>query len=202
MIPSPYGRQRPERIVATSRSDASSSRARRDLPIPGGPSTVTSRQRRSDTARSKAARTCESSARRPTSGASSRRGYADAPSTTRRRRCASTGSAFPFSESGATRSTSTASLRKPTGLLADQDLARLRGLLQPGGDVDRVAGREPLLRSPATTSPVLTPVRSSQRDAVVALELVVQRASASGARRGAQARRASSSCTSARRRRP
>ena len=30
-------------------------------------------------------------------------------------------------------------------LLADQDLARLRGLLEPGGDVDGVAGGEPLL---------------------------------------------------------
>ena len=32
-------------------------------------------------------------------------------------------------------------------VLADQDLARLRGLLEPRGDVDRVAGRQPLLGS-------------------------------------------------------
>ena len=31
--------------------------------------------------------------------------------------------------------------------LPDQHLARLRRLLQPSGDVDRIAGREPLLRS-------------------------------------------------------
>ena len=45
--------------------------------------------------------------------------------------------------------------------LADQDLARLRRLLEPRGDVDRVAGREHAPRSPVTTSPVLTPIRPS-----------------------------------------
>ena len=34
--------------------------------------------------------------------------------------------------------------REREGLGADQDLARSRGLLQPGGDIDRIAGREPL----------------------------------------------------------
>ena len=37
--------------------------------------------------------------------------------------------------------------RRGPASLAEQDLAGLRGLLQAGGDVDRVAGGEPLLRS-------------------------------------------------------
>ena len=36
---------------------------------------------------------------------------------------------------------------QPERLLAEQDFARLRGLLEAGGHVDRIPGREPLLRS-------------------------------------------------------
>ena len=40
--------------------------------------------------------------------------------------------------------------------LADQHVARLRRLLQPSGDVDRIARREPLLASPSPPRPVMT----------------------------------------------
>ncbi len=62
---------------------------------PGGPRTVTMRQRRSLTASSKAERTRRVRARRPTSGASSRRSNAGAPSMTRTSRWATSGSASP-----------------------------------------------------------------------------------------------------------
>ena len=54
---------------------------------------------------------------------------------------------------------------EPVRRLADHDLPRLRALLEPGGDVDHVAGRHvlPVGLSPPTTSPVLTPVRVSSR---------------------------------------
>ena len=50
---------------------------------------------------------------------------------------------------------------QPIGGFAEQDLTCGRMLLEPGRDVDRVSGHEPLigLASPATTSPVLTPIR-------------------------------------------
>ncbi len=50
------------------------------------------------------------------------------------------------------------------GDLADEHLVGRRRLLEPGGDVDRVAGRQALLGVGsvlATTSPVLTPVRAA-----------------------------------------
>ena len=53
------------------------------------------------------------------------------------------------------------------GLLADQDLARLGGLLQPGGDVDGVAGGEPLLGTRDDLAGVHAGTQK-QRDAVVA----------------------------------
>jgi hypothetical protein len=49
---------------------------------------------------------------------------------------------------------------EPVGLLAEQDLAGRRRLLESRRDVDRVA-RDERLAVPATTSPVLTPMRSS-----------------------------------------
>ena len=49
------------------------------------------------------------------------------------------------------------------GLLTDQDGARLRGLFQAGCDVHRVAGDERVAGwSPATTSPVFTPIRAAR----------------------------------------
>src|SRR6266852_1664789 len=44
VMPSPYERQRPESTVAFVPSSLPSSNASRDLPMPGGPSTVTSLQ--------------------------------------------------------------------------------------------------------------------------------------------------------------
>ncbi len=46
VMPSPYGRQRPRRTVASSASEPTSSSIRRDLPTPASPITVTSLQRR------------------------------------------------------------------------------------------------------------------------------------------------------------
>ena len=59
---------------------------------------------------------------------------------------------------------STASRDERERRLADQHLARRRGLLEPPADRDRVAGDEAATRagSPATTSPVLTPIRASR----------------------------------------
>ena len=66
---------------------------------------------------------------------------------------------------------------KGIGDLADEHLVDGRGLLEAGGHVDGIPGREPLLGGGsvfATTSPVLTPVRLADADAVLALEVVVQ----------------------------
>ena len=65
--------------------------------------------------------------------------------------------------------------RETASLLADQDLVRLCSLLEAGGDVDRVACCQPLLG----TGDHLSGVDSGphpQRDAVVALEFLVERA--------------------------
>ena len=62
-------------------------------------------------------------------------------------RNAGTGLAFPFSVSGSTGSATTAPRDERERLGADQHLARSRGLLQAGRDVDRIARREPLGRA-------------------------------------------------------
>ena len=90
---------------------------------------------------------------------------------------------------------------EPVGLLADQDLAGLGGLLEPCRDVDGVAGDE---RSwvAVTTSPVLTPVRAASVTPG-ALELLVQRLRARrAAHGGAHRAQASSSWTTGTRRPP
>ena len=61
-------------------------------------------------------------------------------------RYAGTGSALPFSSSGSTASTSTASRTSASVGCPISTSPGVRRLLQAGGDVDRVAGREPLLR--------------------------------------------------------
>ena len=52
-----------------------------------------------------------------------------------------------------------------TGRLADEHLVLLGGLLEPRGDVDRIACRELLVGEalPEITSPVLTPIRVAMR---------------------------------------
>jgi len=65
--------------------------------------------------------------------------------------------------------------RETARLLADQDLARLRSLLEPRGNVDRISCRKPLLRAGDDLSCVDTGA-NLQRDPVVAFELVIERA--------------------------
>ena len=101
-----------------------------------------------------------SSSRLPTRGDERASSNAGAPSRTRSRRYAATALGLPpFSSSGSTASTSTASARGERRL-AEQDLAGLGGLLEAGGDVDGIAGDERVPTLPAITSPVLTPIRA------------------------------------------
>ena len=129
-----------DRRVDGARASATS----RDLPIPASPTTVTSSQQPARSARA-AMRPAEAGARarRPTNGASCRRSGA---SWTRTSRYAGTGSDFPLSSSGATASTSTASCTSASVGSPSNTSPGLRSLLQPGGHVDRVTGREPLVR--------------------------------------------------------
>ncbi len=82
---------------------------------------------------------------RPIIGASSLRSCPATPFRTETSRYAPTASALPFRASGSTGSASTASRDELERALPDQDLARGRRLLEPGGRVDRVAGDEPLV---------------------------------------------------------
>ncbi len=143
------------------------SRARRVLPIPGGPKAVTSRGARSASAASNADRTRASSSRRPTSGASSLRSKAGAPSTTRTSRCAGTGSGFPFAATGSTGSTSTASraswsVGSPRRISPGSAACSSRAATLTASPVTRASP------APATTWPVLTPIRASKPSAVTA----------------------------------
>ena len=84
------------------------------------------------------------------------------------------------------------------GRVPEQDLAGAGRLLEAGRDVDGVARREPLARarSPAITSPVLTPVRTAIFTPRSATRSTLRRASASRISTAARtARSASSSCT-------
>ena len=85
--------------------------------------------------------------------------------------------------------------RQAVRLLADQDLVRLRRLLETGGDVDGVARRQPLLGAGDDLTGVDARAQS-QRDPVIALQVAVQDvqrvAELAGCADGA---RASSSCT-------
>ena len=133
------------------------------MPIPGEPMTVTSRQARAVTASSNAAR------RRASSRvAADERRVVSAGTLLGRRggetsRKARTGPALPLSSSGATGSRRHVVAHEPLGLLPDQHLAVARRLLEPRGDVDRVADQVAVLDRSTTTSPVLTPVRRPRR---------------------------------------
>jgi hypothetical protein len=62
---------------------------------------------------------------------------------------------------------------EPERLGSDQDLPRLRRLLEPGRDVDRVSGDKPLLRARNDLAGV-EPNAQRQRRAVIALELFIE----------------------------
>ena len=142
MIPAPYGKQRPRTTRASI--EASASAASRDLPIPGSPTTVTSSQRRSATARCPRFREQPELALAADERESCRRSGAAWAASSRN---AATGSAFPFSTSGSTGSASTAPLHELERRRADQHLARRRRLLEPRRHVHRVPGRQPLRRA-------------------------------------------------------
>ena len=141
VIPSPYGRQRPRTTVASMEARASA--ASRDLPTPASPTTVTSSQRCSDRTRSHA-----SSQDRELALTA----HEQLPVPALRR------VTHPQQPIGGNRVGLALQLERFDRLdvgcvadererrLADQHLTRLRRLLQPSGDVDRVPGREPLLR--------------------------------------------------------
>ena len=67
-MPSPYATHRPTTTRASFSSERSASRARRDLPMPGGPTTVAREHDDSRTAVSNASRSSASSPLRPTKG--------------------------------------------------------------------------------------------------------------------------------------
>ena len=140
--PSPYGRQRPAATVARSPSASVTSATSRDLPTPAAPRTVSSWQDRCSTACSNASVSCARSRTRPTIGARWRCGRPEASDATeqqserRQRRCLALDrqrcDGFGLDRVP----------HQPIGVAADQDVARPRGLLEPGGDVDDVARGE------------------------------------------------------------
>ena len=161
MIPFPYGRQRPVRIDASSSTLARSSFTSRDLPIPAAPMTLITRHSRSRTASSKAVCSRSSSSWRSTIGESSRLANAGAPERTPSSRHARTGCDVPFSSSGSRGSTSTASrtswyVVSPIRISPALAAASSRCAT---ATAEPVANACPSAGSPATTSPVLTPVR-------------------------------------------
>ena len=164
----------------------------RDLPIPAAPTTV-HELRHSLAPRLARMRLAEPASSRD--AADERRVDPRArtrarPASTSSRRNAATGSALPFSSSGATASTSTARGRAACVSPPIRISPGCGRLLQPRGDVDRVAGDERLAASPATTSPVLMPIRA--RDSSAELASAADSRISTAAR---TARSASSSCT-------
>ena len=81
VIPSPYERQAPRTTRARDPTRCSSSEESRDLPTPGSPTTVTSRQRRSPAAASNSSARPASSLSRPMSGVPFRREVGPTPAT-------------------------------------------------------------------------------------------------------------------------
>ena len=153
---------------------------------------------RSSTARRNACSSRRSSRPRPTRGESSLRANPGAPATTASSRHAETGSAFPFKESGSRGSTSTAFLtrrcvaspiRISPGLPEDSSRCATT-------TASPVAKDCPSAASPATTSPVLMPVRTASSMPNSRRSSSFSSASASRSSAAARtARRASSSCT-------
>ena len=157
-MPSPYGTQR---AVSTSAAAlCKNSWARRDLPTPAGPLTVTSRHIRSFATLSSSVSSSESSRARPTSGTSTRRGNAVAPATVARTRHAATGARFLFAATLGTASSSAAwatSLRvaAPMRISPRAAASSRRFAVLTASPVTSV-----VVMSPVTTSPVFTPMRT------------------------------------------
>ena len=197
-MPSPYEVQRPTTMRASPASESSSSRARRDLPIPACRRSSRAGGERVRRRASNAARSCASSSPRPTNGVAIGRVNARHVGPQPDEPVGGERLALALASSGGAGSACTGSRDGRVGRRAEQHLARRRRLLEPGRDVDGVAGREPLVArpSPTITSPVLTPMR-------VTISTPCSRASSSLSSRARRrisaaartARSASSSCT-------
>ena len=195
VMPSPYGRQRPSRIVASPSARSRNSRTRRDLPIPAVPRMVNRYGVRSRTARSNACQSWESSFSRPTIGASGRRVNGSAPATTSSRRRAATGSLLPFAATDGTGSARTASRTKPN-VESPSRISPGAAACSSRAAVLTASPTAIVCPSPATTSPVFTPVRASIRRPKSRSSSSLRPASASRISAAARtARSASSSCS-------
>ena len=144
VIPSPYDRQRPCATVAPNERAATSC-ASRVLPTPAAPKTVTSRHDCSSSAvRYAACRTSRSGPRpdqrrveTPEDPFCAGPHLVEAPAADRL--------ALALERERLERAGADAVGDQPVRLAAEQDLARLRRLLEARRDVDRVAGRDRLL---------------------------------------------------------
>ena len=159
VIPSPYGRQRPEATVAYAPTSATNSDTSRVLPTPAAPITVTSwHSRRSALAVSPSLSTPSSSVR-PTRGVSQRRANESAPAMTPSTRQASTGALLPFASTDVTASSRDAwrtsrSVTRPIRMSPPPAASSSRFAVLTASPVASVA-----TSSPVTTSPVLMPMR-------------------------------------------
>ena len=122
----------------------SSSRARRDFPMPGRPDDRRQLRRPRLDGRGERVSSCSSSLRRPTNGASIGRVNAGTSSSSSSTRKAGTGSLLPFSVERLDRLRADRVTHEALGRRPDQDLAGGGRLLEPGGDVHGVARGERL----------------------------------------------------------
>ena len=165
VVPSPYERHRPLTTVASSATEATTSRMSRDLPTPASPMTVAIVGFRSSTAVRNWARRKASSSVRPTSGWRPSRAAPSMPAATSSRRYAATRSALPLSSSGSIGSIFTASrtrrhVSSPISTSFGPAACSRRAAVFTVSPVTR---RWAVAASPVTTSPVLTPVRFVSR---------------------------------------
>ena len=144
MIPSPYERQAPRTIRARSPIRAASSAVSRDLPTPASPTTVTSRQpppptrvelglEQRELLAAADERRAAPARQRPV------RAHLEQPEGGQRLRLA-------LRRDRRDRLDRDGVPHEPVGRLAEQHLARRGRLLEPGGDVDRVAEHDRVAR--------------------------------------------------------
>ena len=145
-MPSPYATQRPTTTRASCSSERTTSRARRDLPIPGGPTIVASRHEDSRTAVSNARRSSSSSRSRPMKGVTMGRAKAGMSGRSAEQPPRGERLALSLRLDSGHRLDDDRIPDEAVRRLAEEHLARLRGLFEPRRDVDRVACRELLIR--------------------------------------------------------
>ncbi len=166
-VPSPYATQRPRRAT-TSRlraTDCTNSATRRDLPIPGSPTIVTSRGPPSATARSNVSDSSARSAARPTNGVGS---PSSSPGIAAAIRQTTTGSLLPLRRTGGTCSYAIdcrviLAVRSPTRIPPTGAAPWIRAAVfttSPATNASPSSGRAWIL---TRASPVLMPIRTSAR---------------------------------------